>query len=134
MRLGTIKNPQSEALSTLHVTLRKQANCMSDGNLSPKNVAGSPRPLEPRALEPTPTQTKQLGMGLSLRQAGFSKGQQEVVACRRLSWQVQGRSESRLDLQCKEKTCEGLSVQVAKFKVCAKLSVRQVLSTASRKG
>eukprot|EP00971_Amphidinium_carterae_P173866 3446146-Amphidinium_carterae.1 len=61
-------------------------------------------------------------MGPSLRQAGFSKRQQEVVASEGLSWQEQGQGKRRLDLQWKEETCQGLSVQVQKLKVSAKLS------------
>eukprot|EP00971_Amphidinium_carterae_P128582 2546887-Amphidinium_carterae.1 len=50
-------------------------------------------------------------MGPSLRQAGFSKCRQEVVASRCLSWQEQGQGKCRLDLQWKEETGQGLSVQ-----------------------
>eukprot|EP00971_Amphidinium_carterae_P107478 2128899-Amphidinium_carterae.1 len=71
---GKAQSPSLRAY--MLIRLYAQTDHVNDGIQSTYCLAGVPRRLEPRALEPTPTQKKELGMGLFLKHAGFSKRQQ----------------------------------------------------------
>eukprot|EP00971_Amphidinium_carterae_P200658 3981934-Amphidinium_carterae.1 len=62
----------NQPMSSLMVTKE-----VTSGTLLVSGSRRRPRRIEPTNLEPTPTQTKGVGMG-TLKHAGFSKAKQEV--------------------------------------------------------